>query len=167
MKPLPSRLKIALLSATISGVVLLAFGGVMWLLIYQVRIEAVDREIRSLGSRHPGLFAGRGSFERLASSLEFTYGEERVKEIVDKLDFPFLALNVRDTEWQEPVFAPYKIFDKGGVKVAVLDTEHFQTLAHFLFAHAVTPAGKSCPGRAIIGAMHGTRPQHTVPTKGG
>ena len=52
--------------------------------------------------------------------LVATYGEERVKQIVDKLDFPFLALNIRDTEWQEPVFEPYKIFDKGGVKVAVL-----------------------------------------------
>ena len=46
MKALPSRLKIALLSAGISGLVLVVFGGAMWLLIYQVRIEAVDREIR-------------------------------------------------------------------------------------------------------------------------
>ena len=49
-----------------------------------------------------------------------TYGEARVKQIVEKLDFPFLALNIRDTEWQEPVFDAYKIFDKGGIKVAVL-----------------------------------------------
>ena len=58
--------------------------------------------------------------DAMTGHWEFTYGEARVKEIIEKLQFPFLALNVRDTEWQEPVFKPYKIFDKGGVKVAVL-----------------------------------------------
>ena len=51
---------------------------------------------------------------------EFTYGTERVKELTDALGYPFLALNIRDTEWQEPVFEPYKMFEKGGVKIAVL-----------------------------------------------
>ena len=82
MKPLPSRLKIALLSAGISGLVLVAFGVVMWMLIYDLRIEAVDREIRTLGSRHPGLFAGRGNYDRLASSLEFTFGEDFTNRVI-------------------------------------------------------------------------------------
>ena len=82
MKPLPSRLKIALLSAGISGVVLVAFGVMMWLLIYDLRLAAVDREIRTLGSRHPGLFAGRGSYERLASSLEFTFGDDYTNHVI-------------------------------------------------------------------------------------
>jgi len=58
--------------------------------------------------------------DAMTGHWEFTYGDARVKELIDKLDYPFLALNVRDTEWQEPVFDAYKIFDKGGVKVAVL-----------------------------------------------
>jgi S-sulfosulfanyl-L-cysteine sulfohydrolase len=58
--------------------------------------------------------------DAMTGHWEFTYGEKRVKEIVDDLGYPFLALNVRDTEWQDPVFDAYKIFDKGGVKVAVL-----------------------------------------------
>ncbi|MEI2723093.1 MAG: ATP-binding protein [Verrucomicrobiota bacterium] len=82
MKPLPSRLRIALLSAGISGVVLAAFGGVMWVLIYNMRMEAVDREIRTLGSRHPGLFAGRGNYERLASTFEFTFGEDFTNHVI-------------------------------------------------------------------------------------
>ena len=82
MKPLPSRLKIALLSAGISGVVLVVFGVVMWLLIYQMRIEAVDREIRSIGSRHPGLFTGRGNYERLASALASTFGDDYTNHVI-------------------------------------------------------------------------------------
>jgi sulfur-oxidizing protein SoxB len=58
--------------------------------------------------------------DAMTGHWEFTYGEERVKELIDTLGFAFLALNVRDTEWQEPVFEPYRLFDKGGVKVAVL-----------------------------------------------
>jgi signal transduction histidine kinase len=82
MKSLSSRLKIALLSAGISGAVLVAFGGLMWLLIYDQRLASVDREIRTLGSRHPGLLAGRGSFDRLASSLEFTFGDDYTNQVL-------------------------------------------------------------------------------------
>ena len=42
------------------------------------------------------------------------------KELIKGLGFPFLALNVRDTEWNEPVFEPMKMFERGGVKIAVL-----------------------------------------------
>jgi S-sulfosulfanyl-L-cysteine sulfohydrolase len=58
--------------------------------------------------------------DAMTGHWEFTYGEERVKQLAAAQDFPFLALNVRDTEWEEPVFPAYKLFDKGGVKVAVL-----------------------------------------------
>jgi S-sulfosulfanyl-L-cysteine sulfohydrolase len=58
--------------------------------------------------------------DAMTGHWEFTYGTDRVKQLTDSLGFPFLALNVRDTEWQEPVFAPYKMFEKGGVKIAVL-----------------------------------------------
>jgi sulfur-oxidizing protein SoxB len=58
--------------------------------------------------------------DAMTGHWEFTYGEARVKELIAGLGFAFLALNVRDTEWQEPVFDAYKLFDKGGVKVAVL-----------------------------------------------
>ena len=44
----------------------------------------------------------------------------RVKELIEGLGFPFLALNIRDTEWNEPAFEPMKMFEKGGVKIAVL-----------------------------------------------
>ena len=52
--------------------------------------------------------------DAMTGHWEFTYGEERVKELVEQLGFPFLALNMRDTEWHEPAFDAYKMFDKGG-----------------------------------------------------
>lgn len=51
---------------------------------------------------------------------EFTYGQDRVLELIDKLNFPFLAGNVRDTTWEEPVFEDTAWFERGGVKIAVI-----------------------------------------------
>ncbi|MFN3659340.1 MAG: thiosulfohydrolase SoxB [Pseudolabrys sp.] len=58
--------------------------------------------------------------DAMTGHWEFTYGEARVKELIEGLGFAFLALNIRDTEWNEPAFEPYKMFEKGGVKIAVL-----------------------------------------------
>jgi len=58
--------------------------------------------------------------DAMTGHWEFTYGEARLKQLIDGLDFPFLALNIRDTEWNEPVFDAMKMFERGGVKIAVL-----------------------------------------------
>jgi len=58
--------------------------------------------------------------EAMVGHWEFTYGAERVKAIADKAPFAFLAQNIRSLEWQEQVFEPRKIFEKGGVKIAVI-----------------------------------------------
>ncbi len=58
--------------------------------------------------------------DAMTGHWEFTYGETRVKELIAGSGVPFLALNVRDTEWNEPVFEPMKMFERGGVKIAVL-----------------------------------------------
>ncbi len=53
---------------------------------------------------------------------EFTLGAERVEEIVATLPFAALGQNIFDAEWNEPseLFAPYKMFERGGVKIAVI-----------------------------------------------
>ena len=51
---------------------------------------------------------------------EFTLGTERVKELVGQLRFPFLAQNIRDTEWNEPAFDAMTMIERGGVKIAVI-----------------------------------------------
>ncbi|MEG9862824.1 MAG: thiosulfohydrolase SoxB [Parvularculales bacterium] len=55
---------------------------------------------------------------------EFTFGVDRVTEIVDEMGYPFLGGNVFDTEWDEQVFDSTAFFERGGVKVAVIG-QHF------------------------------------------
>jgi sulfur-oxidizing protein SoxB len=58
--------------------------------------------------------------DAMTGHWEFTLGAERVKEITKTLGFPFLAQNIRDTEWNEAAFEPMAMFERGGVKVAVI-----------------------------------------------
>jgi S-sulfosulfanyl-L-cysteine sulfohydrolase len=58
--------------------------------------------------------------DAMTGHWEFTLGEARVKELVEKLGFPFLAQNVRDTEWNEPVFKSSITVERGGVRVGVV-----------------------------------------------
>lgn len=53
---------------------------------------------------------------------EFTLGTDRVSELVENLPFAALGQNIFDAEWDEPaeLFKPYKFFERGGVKVAVI-----------------------------------------------
>ncbi|MBP8259406.1 MAG: HAMP domain-containing protein [Verrucomicrobia bacterium] len=76
------RFKIALLSALISGLAVGGFGLATWYLLHRQKVGQVDTEIRSLGARHPGWLASRGSFERFQSSLEFIFGEEHQGQIL-------------------------------------------------------------------------------------
>jgi len=54
---------------------------------------------------------------------EFTYGAERVKQIIEN-DFKgrieFLAQNVNDATWGDPIFKPYVVRELNGVPVAVI-----------------------------------------------
>ena len=53
---------------------------------------------------------------------EFTLGQDRVRDIVGSLPFAALGQNIFDAEWDEPSedFEPYRFFDRGGVKIAVI-----------------------------------------------
>ncbi|RYX88025.1 MAG: thiosulfohydrolase SoxB [Bradyrhizobiaceae bacterium] len=58
--------------------------------------------------------------DAMVGHWEFTYGAERVKQIADTAPFAFLAQNIRDNEWQEPVFEARKMFERGGATIAVI-----------------------------------------------
>jgi sulfur-oxidizing protein SoxB len=58
--------------------------------------------------------------DAMTGHWEFTLGAERVKSITDKLGFPFLAQNIRDTEWNEAAFEAMTMVERGGVKIAII-----------------------------------------------
>jgi S-sulfosulfanyl-L-cysteine sulfohydrolase len=58
--------------------------------------------------------------EAMTGHWEFTFGAERVKELKDRLKFPFLCGNVKDATWGDEIFAHTAYFNRGGVKIAVI-----------------------------------------------
>ena len=56
---------------------------------------------------------------------EFTYGKERVKELIEKLDAKFISQNVVGNdpfadEFEELIFEPYTIEERGGAKIGII-----------------------------------------------
>ena len=56
---------------------------------------------------------------------EFTYGKERVMELIEKLDGKFISQNVLDNDpfsdtFEESVFEPYTIQEIGGAKIGII-----------------------------------------------
>ncbi|RGP37121.1 thiosulfohydrolase SoxB [Pseudotabrizicola alkalilacus] len=58
--------------------------------------------------------------DAMTSHWEWTFGTQRVQEIVENLPFAFLGANIFDAEWDEPAFEPYKIFERAGTRIAVI-----------------------------------------------
>jgi len=58
--------------------------------------------------------------DAMVGHWEFTLGTDRVLEIIDSMAYPFLASNIVDTDWEEPVFESTAFYDKGDTRVAVI-----------------------------------------------
>ncbi len=58
--------------------------------------------------------------DAMTSHWEYTYGSEYVNEVIEDLPFPFLGANVFDREWDEPALEPMEMFERGGVRIAVI-----------------------------------------------
>jgi S-sulfosulfanyl-L-cysteine sulfohydrolase len=58
--------------------------------------------------------------DAMTAHWEYTYGQARVEELIESLDFPLLAGNVFDNEWDEAVFDSTAYFERGGIKIAVI-----------------------------------------------
>jgi sulfur-oxidizing protein SoxB len=58
--------------------------------------------------------------DAMTAHWEFTYGAKRVEELVKQLEFPFLAGNVKEATWGDPVFQPSAVFERGGLRIGVI-----------------------------------------------
>lgn len=58
--------------------------------------------------------------DAMTAHWEFTYGAERVKELAEGMKIPFLCGNVKDNSFGDAVFDAIKMFERGGVKIAVI-----------------------------------------------
>lgn len=59
--------------------------------------------------------------DAMTAHWEFTLGEDRVADILEnEMPFPLLGSNIFDKEWEEPAFEHTKMFERGGVQVAVI-----------------------------------------------
>ena len=58
--------------------------------------------------------------DAMTGHWEFTYGDQRFQELKDQSDATFLAGNVIDKTWQEPVFDGIQMFERAGTQVAVI-----------------------------------------------
>ena len=90
---------------------LLLDGGDTWHGSYtslQTRGEDMVRVMNLLGS------------QAMTAHWEFTFGTERVQELIEMMDQPLLGANIFDVEWDEPAFEPSKIFETNGLRVGVV-----------------------------------------------
>ena len=51
---------------------------------------------------------------------EFIYDKDHLLDLVDMAEFPVVAHNVTDPEWDDPAFPQYVIKEVGGLKVAII-----------------------------------------------
>ncbi len=58
--------------------------------------------------------------DAMTGHWEFTFGAERVKELIEGAGTAFLGGNVFDATWDEPALEPTAYFEKGGIKIAVI-----------------------------------------------
>ncbi len=91
--------------------VLLLDGGDTWQGSYTSNVTQGEDMITIMNSLEPDAMTGH---------WEFTYGTDRVQEVIDSLPYAFLGSNIYDNEWDEPAFEAWKMFERGGSKVAVI-----------------------------------------------
>ncbi|NIU12006.1 MAG: bifunctional metallophosphatase/5'-nucleotidase, partial [Phycisphaerae bacterium] len=60
------------------------------------------------------------AFDSMTAHWEFAYGPDNFRRIVDKLDFPMLAINCYKKFTDRLVFPPFHIVERGGLRVGVI-----------------------------------------------
>ena len=59
-------------------------------------------------------------YDAMTGHWEFTYGKKQLLENIKNLNFPFIAQNVRDSNWDNLIFKPYIIKEVNGLSVGII-----------------------------------------------
>ena len=93
------RLKIALLSLLLSGLVLVSLGFYSLSVMNQVSLARIDREILTLGEGHLAIGPPRGYWQNFETSLRYIYGEERSEHLIVQIHDPGNEVLFKSSHW--------------------------------------------------------------------
>jgi two-component system, OmpR family, heavy metal sensor histidine kinase CusS len=93
------RLKIALLSVLISGIVLVGLSLYSLSVLKKVSLARIDREILTLGEGHLAVRPPRGYWQNFEKSLRFIYGEGRSEDLIVQIKGPRNELLFKSSHW--------------------------------------------------------------------
>ena len=93
------RLKIALLSALLSGAVLVSLGMYSLDLMNKVALARIDQEILSLGEGHLAVGPPRGYWQNFEKSFGFIYGEGRRENLIVQIKDPGNEVLYKSVHW--------------------------------------------------------------------
>jgi len=89
------------------------------------------------------------AFDGMTAHWEFAYGPDHFKRIVNKLNFPMLAINCYETSTDKLVFPPVQVIERGGLRVGVIGIaativdktmpKHFSTGIYFTLGNKELP----------------------------
>ncbi|MEI6610499.1 MAG: ATP-binding protein [Deltaproteobacteria bacterium] len=93
------RIKIALLSVLISGLVLVGFGLYSFSVMKKVNMDRIDREILTLGQGHLTIGPPRGYWQNFEQSLGFIYREGRPENLIVLIKDPGSEVLFKSSQW--------------------------------------------------------------------
>jgi signal transduction histidine kinase len=93
------RIKIALLSVLLSGVVLVGLGLYSLSVMNKVGLARIDRELLTLGEGHLAIRPPRGYWQNFETSLRFIYGEERSENLIVQIRDPWNEVLFKSSLW--------------------------------------------------------------------
>ncbi len=93
------RLKIALLSALLSGLVLVGMSFYSLSVMNRAGLERIDREILALGEGHLAVGPPRGYWENFENSLRLIYGDKYSERLIVRIQGPDDQVLFQSTPW--------------------------------------------------------------------
>jgi two-component system, OmpR family, heavy metal sensor histidine kinase CusS len=101
------RVKIALLSVLLSGIILVGLGFYSLSMMNKVNIDRIDREILALGQGHIAVGPPRDYWKNFEESLQFIYREGKSDNLIVQIKDPGNEVLFQSSHWPEEITEAY------------------------------------------------------------